>query len=106
MSKKAMESSLLSRLEISLVNGELNELVELLISEGFSQLEIYDGYFKFCEKLRRENRETEEDYVTDLLDTIVGWCNPQHQHFSHYLTNEEIEEYQRQKYGGSSSAHM
>jgi hypothetical protein len=97
-----MEGPLLTRLEISLKNGDLNELVDLLISEGYSQLEIYDVYFQLFLKLRKENREVEEDLVLDILDTIVGWCSPQCLHFSHYLTNEEIEEYRKQQHSDNS----
>lgn len=92
-----MKESLLPRLEISLKNGDLNELVDRLISEGFSQLEIYDGYMQLYLKLREDNREVEEDFVGEILDTIVGWCSPHRRHFSHYLTNEEIDEYKKQK---------
>lgn len=99
-----MKESLLPRIETSLKNGDLIELVDRLISEGFSQLEIYDGYMQLYLQLREDHRGGEEDDVADILDTIVGWCSPHCRHFSHSLTNEEIEEYQKQKNSDKSVA--
>lgn len=47
--------------------------------------------------LRGSEREADEDKVTDVMDFIVGWCSPHQCLFPAYLTNEEIEKYNKSK---------
>ncbi len=86
---------MITRLESALQDGSLRKLVEEMISEGYSQLEIHEIFYQFCLLLRKQGREKEEDETADMLDYIIGWCSPHNLLFSHYLTNEEIEEFQQ-----------
>jgi hypothetical protein len=70
--------------------GELDNLIDKLDKEGYSQIEIYDSYDRFCGKLQKENRETEKEFVIDVIDTIVHWGNRDFwHHFSLPMTWEE-----------------
>lgn len=96
-----MTTHLLARFFYALRTGTLYDLVEQLRSEGLRQVEIYSLFATFQSHLRHGKREVEEDSLTGILDRLVGWCSPEMQLFPTYLTNEEIEEYERTQ---SSSA--
>ena len=49
-------------------------IVELLLEDGYSRVEVQS----YLERMRsRVRSEGEEDLILDLLDLLVGWC-PEH----------------------------
>jgi Fic family protein len=81
---------LLSRIEKALNKHELDELIDILNAEGFSQLEIYGAYHRLYEKYQKQNNDKDIEYITDVMDTIVHWGNRDHwHHFSKPMTREE-----------------
>jgi hypothetical protein len=95
-----MKDTLLSRLEIALKRGApaLHDMVKTLDSEGHSQLEILDAYYQLFDKIRRDDRELEEDAVENEIEMIVGWCSPHlRQEFHRPCTKGEYERYMKQR---------
>lgn len=90
-----MNTTMMTRFEKALANNTLIELVREMEGEGRSQIEIYDCFEQFRQVLREAERETDEESVMDVMDCIVGCCG-RAKLFSHYLTNDEIEAYQKQ----------
>lgn len=95
-----MQENLTPRLEIALKRGgpALHEIIRTLDAQGFSQLEILDAFYRLWDKLREEDRETEEDTVSNEIDMIVGWCSPHLRHeFARPYTKEEYDRYMKQR---------
>jgi hypothetical protein len=78
------------RFEDALASGKLQELCDLMISEGASQVDIYESFYSFWLFLGDKNREGDYEALADALERIVGWCSPGVRWFDHYLSNEEI----------------
>jgi predicted RNase H-like nuclease len=92
-----MNSEIKSQFEDALVSKSLISLVEQMKNEGRTQLQIYHLFESFRALLRETDREADEDDVMDVMDLICGWCGKSARLFSSSLTNEEIEQFQRDK---------
>jgi hypothetical protein len=55
---------------------ELRSLAQRLITQGQDQPTILALFEQTRQRLRRENREADEDAVMDVMDFITGWCSP------------------------------
>lgn len=86
-----MDPDLQGRFEQALRQGELRSLALALRSEDCDQGEIYCLFHTFCQLLRDEGRETEQEVVEDALDFISGYCSPNLYWFGRPLLKEELE---------------
>jgi hypothetical protein len=73
----------------------LHDLVAEWRREGKSQLEVYEVFVSFMLALRSEEREVDEDLVTDVLEFIYGWCSPGARWFEHSLTEDDLQQYRQ-----------
>jgi hypothetical protein len=92
-----LDERTIQRFESALADDKLQELSEQFVSEGLSQVAIYDLFESFWEFLGAAKRERDEATLENALEDIVGYCPPSRSWFGHYLTNEEIYAYRRTK---------
>jgi hypothetical protein len=95
-----MNLTLQSRFESALQTENYAGLIDLVHqfqAQGINQTEVYDLFRQFMLHLRETEREKNENKVTDVMDFIAGWCSPHQCLFAAYLTNEEIETYDKSK---------
>ena len=84
------------RFEDALASGKLRELAGQMTDEGLSQVAIYRLFGAFYVFLGDTHREADEEALGDCLDCIVGYVSLGSKWFpTHYLTNEEIDEYRK-----------
>ncbi len=91
-----MDDTLFNRFETALSANQLDSLVVEMKAEGRSQAEIFEEFNQFRNLVDRTGRKADEDKVLEILDRIWGWCAPEQQLFSDYLTDEKIEAYRQQ----------
>ena len=77
---------------------QLYKLAEQMKRENLSQVEIW---YRFAERLKLapygDDDRKDYDALADTMDCIIGFCAMDAALFPHYLTNDEIEEYQEIK---------
>lgn len=56
--------------------AQLRTLVLQLISQGHEKPALLGALEEARQRLRRANREADEDAVMDAMDFLVGWCSP------------------------------
>jgi hypothetical protein len=56
--------------------NELRALIQTLFAEGQTKAAILASFEAARQRLRVEQREADEDAVTDAMDFLVGWCAP------------------------------
>lgn len=91
-----LDSATIKRFEDALASGKLRGLTKEMTAEGLSQVAIYCLFESFSDFLSDTHREADADCIGNCMDCIVGFISPASKWFpDHYLTNEEICEYQK-----------
>lgn len=89
-----MDGSSITRLDNSMQNGELYEMIVILESEGCSQLEIMTLLYQLLETKYMEKNIREEDDVRDVIDAMENGGNKKYWHtFKRPWTQEEKEKF-------------
>lgn len=55
----------------------LRSLLKELISKGYDREKLIGDLTQFHVKLMELKRESDDDLVLDMLDSLTGWCSPQ-----------------------------
>jgi hypothetical protein len=66
-------------------NAALVQVVLGLKAAGKSQTEVYRLFEQFLRDVAATETETQKDVIRDVMDRIVGWCNPACRLFDTYL---------------------
>jgi hypothetical protein len=54
----------------------LNNLVLELSAEGHEKAAILKIFENYALCLRKNNRESDEELLMEVMDALVGWCHP------------------------------
>ena len=64
----------------------LSSLVLELSAEGHKKAEILKLFENYALCLRKNNRESDEDLLMEVMDALTGWCHPS----ARLLSDEEM----------------
>lgn len=65
-------------------------LIKKLKSEGFSQFRIYEIFEAELIEIKPDPDETSYNTLADVMDRLVGWCNPSQRIFEDLLSEADI----------------
>lgn len=65
-------------------------LIKKLKSEGFSQFRIYEIFEAELIEIKSDPDETSYNTLADVMDRLVGWCNPSQRIFEDLLSEADI----------------
>ena len=81
----SLKKRLAEALEVKNSKETLVDIILDLKKKGWSQKKAYELFNEFLKDIIDKGTEEQEDYIRDVMDLIVGWCNPSARLFDDYL---------------------